>query len=294
MNLTVSAANAAPTISISQPDGVSDSVAVGAAFNITYTLADSDSAATASFYYDIDNTGLNGTAITGCSNLAEGTNATCSWDTTGMTAGNYYVYAVATDGVNPNVNAYSAGTLTITAAAPVNVTYYVTPGTATAVGADGSTNYTIDLPATAPGVRCMLGSATANTAFSYRPTSGMVSGTWVTLLKTYSPVYATAKTITAGSAAGFSIRGYNTADNWRCNIYAYNPAGAAGNKTLVLTSSVVNSGTGATVTIAPTYTGSGTIPAGYQLMMELDYQPGGATYTPRVYNTTSTFTVTQQ
>lgn len=213
---------------------------------------------------------------------------------TSLTNGTQYSYRVCAYDAVGNASTGAVGSGTPAAVTPVNVTYYIAPGTATAVGIDGSTNYTADLPSTAPGVRSMLGSAAVNTGWSYRPTSGMTNGTWVTLLKTYSPVYATAKTITAVSAASFSIRGYNSSDQWRCNIYSYNPAGSAGNKTLLMTSSVVTSGTGATVNLAPTYTGSGTIPATYRLLMELDYRPGGTTYTPRVYNTASTFTVTQQ
>ncbi|MDP3042859.1 MAG: hypothetical protein Q8N21_00425 [bacterium] len=117
------AANSAPTLSISQPDGVSDTVTVGDLYNITYTLSDTDDVVTAAFYYDTNNTGLDGTTISGaCATAAEGTNATCSWDTTGMTPGSYYVYGTTTDGVNPQVSAYSSGTITINAAAVVSVT----------------------------------------------------------------------------------------------------------------------------------------------------------------------------
>jgi len=108
-------ANAAPTLSISTPSG--QSVTAGTSYNITYSLADADSVATAAFSYDTDATGYNGTAISGaCASAAEGTNVTCTWDTTGMTPGTYYVYGVATDGVNSPVNSPYSGTLTITAA----------------------------------------------------------------------------------------------------------------------------------------------------------------------------------
>ncbi len=116
-------ANSTPTLSISQPDGVSDSVTVGTAYDITYALADSDDVVTAAFYYDTDNTGLNGTSILGaCATAAESPTVTCSWNTTGMTAGSYYVYGLVDDGVNPQVSAYSTGTLTITAGLPNSIT----------------------------------------------------------------------------------------------------------------------------------------------------------------------------
>lgn len=109
-------ANNPPTLSISQPDGVGDTVTVGAAYNITYSLSDPDNIVTAAFFYDTNNTGLDGTAITGaCATAAEGTNVTCSWDTTGITPGSYFVYGTTNDGVNPTVSAYSSGTITINA-----------------------------------------------------------------------------------------------------------------------------------------------------------------------------------
>lgn len=120
--------NNPPSLTVSQPDGTNDTVIVGQSYNITYDLSDADSVATVSFYYDTNGSGLDGTAITGCQNQAEGTGATCSWNTTGMVASSYYVYGIATDGVNPNVNAYSPGTITIQA---VLVSVSVADGTVT-------------------------------------------------------------------------------------------------------------------------------------------------------------------
>lgn len=109
--------NAPPTLSISQPDGVSDTVTIGDSYNIIYTLADTDDTVTVAFSYDTDNTGLDGTAITSaCATAAEGSGVTCSWDTTGVTPGSYYVYGITNDGVNPQVSAYSPGQITINAA----------------------------------------------------------------------------------------------------------------------------------------------------------------------------------
>ncbi|MFA6132065.1 MAG: hypothetical protein WC702_03325 [Patescibacteria group bacterium] len=103
-----------PNISIAQPDGTSDAVVAGASYNITYTLADTDHAVTAAFYYDTNNTGADGVAITGpCATAAEGTGVTCAWDTTGMTAGEYYVYGIVNDGTSGDISAYSPGQITI-------------------------------------------------------------------------------------------------------------------------------------------------------------------------------------
>jgi len=109
------AANNPPSLAISQPDGVGDAVTVGASFNLTYTLSDVEDAATVDFYYDVDNVGFDGTAIAGCSARPEGSGATCSWNTTGLTAGDYYVYGIASDGVNGPVQIYSVGPLTVNA-----------------------------------------------------------------------------------------------------------------------------------------------------------------------------------
>jgi hypothetical protein len=114
ITVTIGAANSPPTLTVNQPDGVGDTVTQGAAFNINYDLADTDDTVTAAFYYDTDNVGLDGTAITGaCATAPEGTGATCSWDTTGVTPGTYYVYGITDDGVNPAVNDYSPGQITI-------------------------------------------------------------------------------------------------------------------------------------------------------------------------------------
>jgi hypothetical protein len=106
--------NSAPTLTVDEPDGTGDTVSVGDNYSIQYDLADTDDVVTVAFYYDTDNSGYDGTAITGaCASGAEGTDATCSWDTTGMTPGTYYVYGVTNDGTNPDVRDYSPGQITI-------------------------------------------------------------------------------------------------------------------------------------------------------------------------------------
>ncbi|MEK7493952.1 MAG: IPT/TIG domain-containing protein, partial [Patescibacteria group bacterium] len=136
--LTVNApANTPPTLSISQPDGVGDTVTQGGSFNVTYSLADTDNVVTAAFYYDSNSAGLDGTAISGaCATAAEGAGATCSWNTTGVTPGAYYVYGITNDGVNPQVSAYSSGTLTVNAMPVINVSTVVPNAGATGGGTD--------------------------------------------------------------------------------------------------------------------------------------------------------------
>lgn len=112
-------ANTAPALTVSQPDGVGDTVNVGDPYDVTYTLSDAEDIVTAAFYYDTDGVGLNGTAISGaCATAPAGTNVTCSWDTTGMSPGSYYVYGITSDGVNPQVSDYSPGMITINSALP--------------------------------------------------------------------------------------------------------------------------------------------------------------------------------
>ena len=111
--------NDPPTLTISQPDGTGDTVNVGDLYNITYDLSDNEEAVTVAMYYDTDAAGENGTAITGaCASAAEGTGATCSWNTTGVTPGSYYVYGLTSDGVNPQVSDYSPGMITIQSVTP--------------------------------------------------------------------------------------------------------------------------------------------------------------------------------
>lgn len=118
VRITIEYTNSAPTLNVDEPDGVSDTVNVGDNYNIQYDLADTDNTVTVAFYYDSDSSGLDGSAISGaCATAAEGTNATCSWDTTGVPAGSYYVYGTTNDGVNSAVSDYSSGQITINAVA---------------------------------------------------------------------------------------------------------------------------------------------------------------------------------
>lgn len=112
----------APTISISQPASGDIALAEDSSFNITYSLADTDSVVTAAFYYDTNNTGLDGVAMTGaCATAAEGTNATCAFATSVLTPGTpCYVYGITNDG-SGNVSAYSAGTITVNDAPTLSV-----------------------------------------------------------------------------------------------------------------------------------------------------------------------------
>lgn len=111
--LAIRPANDPPILSISQPDGVGDSIDQGLIYNVEYSLSDPDNIVTVALYYDTDNTGLNGIAISGCGAVSEGVATICPFDTTGVTPGSYYIYGITNDGVNPQVSAYSPGQITI-------------------------------------------------------------------------------------------------------------------------------------------------------------------------------------
>ncbi len=139
--------NTSPTLSITEPDGTGDTVVVGDSYNITYDLSDPDDTVTVALFYDTDSTGLNGTAIGGCTAGSEGTGVTCSWNTTGVTPGSYYVYGVTNDGTNPDVTDYSPGQVTINVVGNTSPTLSITEpdGTGDTVVVGDSYNITYDL-----------------------------------------------------------------------------------------------------------------------------------------------------
>lgn len=108
-----SSTNNSPNLLFVQPDGVGDIISVGGSYSITYSLNDSDNVVTSAFYYDNNNSGYDGTAIASCSAVPESAGAVCAWNTTGVPAGSYYIYGKTSDGVNPEVKAYSSGAITI-------------------------------------------------------------------------------------------------------------------------------------------------------------------------------------
>ena len=140
-------ANTSPTVSLSQPDGVTDSA--NTSFPIRYSLSDPDddftpSGLEAALYFsesgglasvqDIrifgtliadqnDNTAVN---AAGTDDFTEGNNQTYSWDDPPLALKNllfasilqapsasYYIYLVADDGKNPPVFVRSSGTVTV-------------------------------------------------------------------------------------------------------------------------------------------------------------------------------------
>ncbi|OGY44173.1 MAG: hypothetical protein A2729_00990 [Candidatus Buchananbacteria bacterium RIFCSPHIGHO2_01_FULL_39_14] len=109
--------NAVPTITVNDPDGVSDTVTAGDNYTVNYDLADTDNTVTANFAYDADTSGYDGTLIAGCIERGEGTNMNCTWSTTGVSPGTYYIHGTTTDGIALEAQDYSTGQVTVLSAA---------------------------------------------------------------------------------------------------------------------------------------------------------------------------------
>ncbi len=110
------AADVAPTITITEPNGTADTP--DTSFNITWTDADPDDNATINLYYDNNASGLDGTLIPDCSNLSEDSATNnCVLDTRGFPPGSYYIYGCIYDNVNSTSTSptctYSTGAMTV-------------------------------------------------------------------------------------------------------------------------------------------------------------------------------------
>jgi hypothetical protein len=113
VSITVNNANQdAPTITVNQPDGISDTGATGGSFTINYDADDPDGdSISVDFYYDDNGSGEDGTAIGSCQNLTtKGTGLTCSW--TSLPTGTWYVYGIVDDTTTTTTD-YSSGTVVV-------------------------------------------------------------------------------------------------------------------------------------------------------------------------------------
>ncbi|MBD3414366.1 MAG: hypothetical protein GF421_08055 [Candidatus Aminicenantes bacterium] len=86
-------------------------------FEIEWDLSDEDGSSNVSLYYDTDQTGFDGTLI--ASDLSCSTGAdSYVWNTSGVSEGTYWIYAISDDGENQN-QCYSGG--------PVNISHGLIP-----------------------------------------------------------------------------------------------------------------------------------------------------------------------
>lgn len=243
--IRVRESNTAPTLTVAQPDGTGDTVTVGDPYNITYDLADPDPkhAVTAAMYYDTDAVGLNGTAITGaCATAAEGTGATCSWDTTGMTPGTYYVYGITNDGIAAQVSDYSSGVITINA--PANALTVSISGTQATNLNSGDTAQHIGGGSTAAFQLQMSGSA-VNVNSVKLTEQGTITLSDLTSQKlyyesastcTYNGIESNVTATPTGETVTFSLTGVQApiAPNYLClyHVFDLNGTNAVGGETI--------------------------------------------------------------
>lgn len=96
-----------PSITLTTPaeDATADS-----SYNIQWIASAPDNQAKISLYFDTNNSNYDGELIT--NGLVEGTDNSYLWDTSAIPEGDYYLYAVISDGLN-EAKAYSAQPLTI-------------------------------------------------------------------------------------------------------------------------------------------------------------------------------------
>jgi len=216
--------NNPPSITVTQPDGVGDSVTVGASYNITYDLSDTEDAATVDFYYDTDAVGLNGTAIAGCQNQIEGAGATCAWDTTGMTPGAYYIYGIADDTVNATTNDYSPGQITINAPAGPDAT-----SISYQVGGDGGrSGYSATISGSGFGTvaggsraSCAGGAGTGCIRFTAGGNATVADGDITAWTDTSISFNVNAALASEGGASNIEVVAAGTADTTKLTFYVY-------------------------------------------------------------------------
>jgi len=178
----------APTMSLVEPDGTADLIAQKAPYSVTWTDSDQDDDATIALYYKATATGAcsTGTLIaSGLSEDADGNNGSYSWDTTTVAPGSYYVCARITDSINPDVESWSSGALTINAAPTLNITAPAT--TDQKVAQDAS--FTIQMTAADPDdtttfalsyANAVTGDCTAGTSITPALSKSTTSYSWDT------------------------------------------------------------------------------------------------------------------
>ncbi len=136
-------ANQPPMITMTEPNGAVDITDLTT--TIEWTDHDPDDNAVISLYYDNDDTGEDGTRFFIGLNEDDAADRYV-WNTSAMPEGDYYIYAVIEDGVNPPVVSYSSGPVTVLRSCP-------NPKTSLLLhmdGADGVTDFIDESPAAHP------------------------------------------------------------------------------------------------------------------------------------------------
>lgn len=98
------------SIFLVEPNGIDDTA--DKSFDITWTDHDPVDQANIALYYDTDNTGQSGTLIVDNIPVSDESDK-YTWNTADIPEGNYYIYAIIDDGVNPTITSYGSGPVTI-------------------------------------------------------------------------------------------------------------------------------------------------------------------------------------
>ncbi len=167
--------NQTPTIQILEPDGVGDDA--HEAFTIRWSDSDPDNDADVSLYYDTDHTGRDGVLIAGAMRENDGADQ-YTWDVSALPDGDYWVYAVIDDGINPPTFDYGAG--------PITVLH--SPRLTVSIPSDGLVS--------APGIGTFFYSFGAVVPLAASPAPGHEFVAWTGDAPTVADVHAAATTIT--------------------------------------------------------------------------------------------------
>jgi len=145
-------ANAPPSVQVVEPDGEDD--LADRSFSIEYLAYDPDDVASVSLYWDTDATGFDGNPIVRDLEEDDGFGSYL-WDTSGLESGlTAYVYAVVSDGKNPQARAYGPGPVSIDHDSGPRVLDYGPAGAD--VGLDEPVQVTFDRQMDRPSVEAAL------------------------------------------------------------------------------------------------------------------------------------------
>ena len=112
LSVTTPADTSPPVLTILEPDGIDDTTDGTAVIRWTDEAPAGNAAI--SLWYDTDAFGGDGLPImNGLVEDPDGTADTYNWHLSGLKNGDYYIYAVIDDGINPPVQAYSSGPFTL-------------------------------------------------------------------------------------------------------------------------------------------------------------------------------------
>ena len=117
----------APTLNISEPNGVGDSIAPGSTFTIQMTGTDDRSTTTITLYHKATASGCS-SGLTGWTQIVANlqlSTTSYNWSTSGIAVGNRYICGVITDAANTPVYTVSSGPITLSGNITLGANAYV-------------------------------------------------------------------------------------------------------------------------------------------------------------------------